>query len=110
MTERERSKVLFMICSLKIRDIIILPIMPFSGTFLRENFSGDAGAQSKTAAASSTVNAAVVESDDTPQHTESEEENGCSEIDGDDGTVKADYSQNAITDLNNERTTPTCIL
>ena len=82
--------------------------MPFSGTFLRENFSGDAGAQSKTAAASSTVNAAVV--DDTPQHMESEEENGCSEIDGDDGTVKADSSQNAITDLTNERTTPTCIL
>ena len=83
--------------------------MPFSGTFLRENFSGDAGAQSKTvAASSSTVNAAVV--DDTPQHVESEEENECSEIDADDGTMKADSSQNAITGLTNERITPTCIL
>ena len=78
---------------------------------MRENFSGDTGVQRKTAAASSsTVNAAVIESDDTPQHTESEEENGCSEIDADDGTVKADSSQNAITGLTNERIIPTCIL
>lgn len=74
---------------------------------MRENVSGDAGAQSKTAAASSTVNAAMV--DDTPRHLESEE-NACSEIDADDGTVKTNSSQNAITGLTNERTTPTCIL
>ncbi len=68
----------------------------FSGTFLRENFSGGAGVQSKIAAAASTVNAAVA--DDTPQHSESEDE--------DDDITKANSSQNSIADLDlsNERT------
>jgi hypothetical protein len=68
----------------------------FSGTFLRENFSGGAGAQGKTAAAASTVNVAVA--DDTLQHSESEDE--------DDDIMKANSSQNSIADLDltNERT------